>query len=70
MFRPAVKVENGRVLIRFDDGQFFEVRPWYASDPDTGQLKDGETCIAHDGCTWTRRGDKLVVTAPPQASLS
>jgi hypothetical protein len=62
----SVKVNDGDVLVRFDDGGSIEVREWFAGDAFAGDLQDGETRTFEDGCTATRRGGKVVWIEPPK----
>lgn len=62
-----VKNERGSVLIR-DKGATLEVRNWFPQCEYSGDLKDGETHRAHDGCTWTRHGAHVVIAEPARVA--
>ena len=54
----SVKVNDGEVLVRFDDGGSIEVREFDVHCPYAGDLQEGGTRTFDDHCTATRRGRK------------
>jgi len=58
-------------LITWADGrELWVTRLRDAVLPVVRDLADGETFTGHDGCTWTRCGDEVIVRAPRQVELA
>ena len=61
-----INVDDGGVRVQLDAGGELWVAAYNGTliDGLAGELEDGESFRSHEGCTYTRYGDEMVVVTP------